>query len=76
MFVISAAIYVSGAIGFEMLGAREYYNSGDEMTLLYSVFYTIEELLEMLGIGCFIYALVSYMVNQFGILTITVNDSR
>jgi hypothetical protein len=48
-FMISAAIFLSGAIGFELLGANESSIHGTD-TILYSIYYTIEETLEMFGV--------------------------
>ena len=70
LFLVSGAIFVSGAIGFELLGGRqaELYGTNN---ILYSFFYTCEELLEMLGIAIFIYTLLTYIVNKFESITIT-----
>lgn len=72
LFMVSGAIYISGALGFEMAGGRHHELYGDD-TLLYSLLYTCEEFLEMLGILIFIYALLMYIKSQFKSLTITVN---
>ncbi len=73
LFVVSGATYVSGAVGFEMVGGRQAELYGTD-NLLYSFFYTCEEFLEMLGIVIFIYALLTYILSQFKSLTITVNE--
>jgi len=57
-FVLSAVIFISGAIGFDILGANEASHHGEE-TILYCVYYTIEESLEMFGL---IY-LISILLN-------------
>lgn len=72
LFVISGAIFVTGAIGFEMLSGREFELNGK--SLLYAFLATIEELLEMLGIAIFIYTLLKYIVIQFKFLKITVTE--
>jgi hypothetical protein len=48
-FMIAAAIFLSGAIGFELLGAYESSLYGTTSPL-YSLYYTIEESLEMFGL--------------------------
>ena len=48
-FVLAAVIFLSGAVGFELLGAREASLYGTD-TPLYSLLYTIEESLEMFGV--------------------------
>lgn len=65
LFIVSGAIFVSGAIGMEMIEGSYAILYGKE-TILYAVMYTIEEFLEMFGIVLFIYTLLSYIVNQFG----------
>lgn len=73
LFVISGAIFVSGAIGFEMLGGWRFEMYGNH-DLVYSLYYTCEETLEMVGIAIFIYALLTHIVRQFGSLTVVVNE--
>jgi len=48
-FMKSAAIFLTGAIGFELLGANEASLHGSD-TMLYCYYYTIEESLEMFGV--------------------------
>lgn len=72
LFLISGTIFISGAIGFELLGGRQYELYGPD-NILYSIFYTSEEFLEMLGIALFTYTLLTYLVSQFKFITITVS---
>ncbi|MBN1877062.1 MAG: hypothetical protein JXA33_22760 [Anaerolineae bacterium] len=78
LFVASGAIFVIGAIGFELLGGRyaDLYgvSRANSNYLTYAFFYTCEELFEMLGIVVFIYALLSYITGQFKYLTITIHE--
>ena len=48
-FVVAAVMYVSGAIGFELLGANEASIHSPD-TVLYSIYSTIEESLEIFGV--------------------------
>jgi len=64
-FIAAGCIFLSGAIGLELFGAREAYLNGTE-TITYCVLYTFEELLEMLGIVLFIYALACYLTREVG----------
>jgi len=75
LFVVSGATFVAGAIGFELLGGRQFELYGKN-NLIYSFLYTCEEFLEMLGIVIFIYTLLSYIASQFKFLTITINEQR
>ena len=58
LFLVSGAIFVSGAIGLELLGGRhaELYGINN---LHFSILTTFEELLEMVGIALFIYTLLA-----------------
>ena len=75
LFIVSGAIFVAGAIGFEMLASRYFSLYGDiSGGTMYAVFYTFEEFFEMLGIVIFIYTLLSYIAIQFGSFTATITD--
>ncbi len=56
-FVISGAIFVFGAIGLEILGAKEAFESGQN-SLLFIGLSTIEEIMEMSGVLLFIFYLL------------------
>lgn len=60
LFITAGVLYVSGAIGLEMVGGY-YASSYGEESLGFVVEATAEEFLEMLGITVFIYALLEYM---------------
>ncbi len=72
-FIASGVIYVTGAIGFEMLGASHFEVYGSN-NVVYSILYTCEELLEMVGIALFVYALLAYISNQLQFLQFTIRD--
>ena len=71
LFLISGAIYILGAIGFEMASGRHHELYGKK-NLIYSILFTCEEFLEMLGILIFIYALLTYITIKFKTLEITI----
>lgn len=58
-FCFSALVYLSGALGAEMIGG--WYHSYHGKDILYVTLTHIEELLEMLGLSIFIYALLTHM---------------
>ena len=67
-FIAAGSIYVIGAVGFEMLGGKEFdlgLKAGgtdyDQLGIKYATFMTIEETMEMSGIVLFNYALVRYL---------------
>lgn len=64
LFVLSGGVYLSGALGMELIGGALAENSGTE-TLIYSFSYTTEELLEMLGIALLIYTTCRYLTQVF-----------
>ncbi len=59
LFALSAAVYIGGAIGMEMVGGyiADYYGIRN---FAYSVVTTIEETMEMTGLGLFAYSLLQY----------------
>ena len=71
LFVTAGAIFLTGAVGIEMLSAREV-DQHSVNTITYCLLYTFEELFEMLGIVLFIYALLTYIVQESGRLYIVV----
>jgi len=75
LFVVTGVTFITGAIGFEMIGGRHFDLHGKN-NLLYSLIYTCEELLEMLGIVIFIYTLLKYIVSEFKVLTIAITENK
>jgi len=71
LFLVAGGVFVVGAIGVEMLGSRlefdvvqskgKFMNASVNTQVMYVVAVAIEELLEMLGIVIFVYALLSYI---------------
>lgn len=55
--IVSGAVYVSGALGLELLGGALFESAGGTDNLAYVVMTTIEESLEMVGLILFIHAL-------------------
>lgn len=62
MFVLSGLVFVTGAIGFELLGGKRIDVAGEDF--VYGTIMTLEETLEMTGVGLFIYTLLSYMASK------------
>ena len=62
-FLLAAVIYLGGALGMESFSASVASSDGTR-TLLYAMITTVEEVLEMVGVLIFIYALLSYMKSQ------------
>ncbi len=62
-FIGAATIFLSGAIGFELLGANESSMHGTKGAL-YSTYYTIEETLEMFGVIYLIHILLGLLDNK------------
>ena len=62
-FYISGIVYVSGAVGMEMIGAKYYEiyleTQQDAQDFGYVLLTTAEEILEMSGIALFIFSLLS-----------------
>lgn len=65
LFIFSGILFVTGAIGFEMLGGLHFEAHGGK-TIGYVALQTVEETLEMVGIFIFLYALADYLEANFG----------
>lgn len=61
MFVGCGAIYLSGAVGLEGLGDLIAGGEAGQGTAIHSALVVIEEACEMIGVACFVYALLDYM---------------
>jgi hypothetical protein len=59
-FLIAGAVYLGGAIGFEVISGHEFYLS-QGLSLESVVLGCTEETVELLGIGLFNYALLAYL---------------
>lgn len=72
LFIVAGAIYVGGALGVEALsGMRsERYGEGDA---IYVILATLEEVMEMVGILFFIYALLDYIGRYIGEVVLSIN---
>lgn len=62
-FIQAGLMFLGGAVGLEMLGAREAEAHG-YFSPTYSFLYTVEETLEMFGIVLFIYALIHHLAKS------------
>ena len=60
-FLFAGAVYILGAMGFELIGGWQLDLYGPDM-LVYKLLYSIEELLEMAGLIIFLHALLSCFV--------------
>ena len=72
VFILGGIIFLSGAVGMEMVGGKYWAAQGwaidgsDKVDLRYALIITLEELLEMVGIVIFVYALAKYYLRQTG----------
>jgi len=64
LFALSAFLYVLGAIGFEMLGGKEFQKMGDQLTLKCSLLATAEEILEIGGLILLFYVLLTLISKE------------
>lgn len=63
LFILAALMYLSGAIVMETVGGH-YVTAWGHDSLRYALCTTAEELLEMMGVVVFIYALLSYLTQD------------
>ena len=64
LFVLSGALYVTGALGFETLSGYHYSHSGSK-NITYVALQTMEEILEISGTILFLYTLADYAERRF-----------
>lgn len=64
LFFTTAALYVGGAIGLEVVGFGFFNMLFTTNNFTYTLIATLEETFEMLGVVVFIYALLEYMQND------------
>lgn len=74
-FIFAGVLFISGAVGIEIISAQEADIHGTD-TVLYSVLYTVEELCEMLGIVIFCHALLCYIELHIEHVQFRVNSKR
>ena len=73
--IISAILFLGGAIGLELVGGRYAELHGDD-NLTYSMIVALEESLEMAGVITLIWALLSYMGNRYKEVLIHIATER
>jgi hypothetical protein len=71
LFLISAFIFIFGALGMEMIGCIYRDNIHVNWKLINAISITIEEFLENVGIVIFIYALLRYIKTNLSSETVT-----
>jgi hypothetical protein len=64
LFLLAGSIYVGGALGMEMV-CGYYADAVGQRNLIYGLMVSVEEILEMVGVVVFIYALLSYIGSYF-----------
>lgn len=70
LFISAGTIYVSGALGLELVGGY-FASTGGNTTFEYAVAAIVEETFEMIGLAIFIYALTDYIRGNFNRLVLS-----
>ncbi len=71
--LLAGLVYFGGAVFMDAVSGQEYFRAGGfSMVLLALV--TVEEVLELLGMGLFIYALLAYLARGNASVSITADD--
>ncbi|HRP54539.1 hypothetical protein [Agriterribacter sp.] len=70
-FILSGIVYVTGAIGFEMVGA-EIAESKGVTNISYALAASCEELLEMTGLIIFLHFILKHIRSEFEMVSITI----
>lgn len=74
-FVVAGTLFVGGAIGVEILGG--WYGGLHGMAnLTYSLFATVEESMEIVGVIVFIHALLEYLAGHFQEVRLRLGDAE
>jgi hypothetical protein len=76
MVIASAGVFLSGALGVEMLGAWWASTHQESMSLPYSMIATVEEGLEMAGVILFIGALLTYLGQRRQVVVVRIRHGR
>lgn len=80
LLIASGAVYLMGALGAEMVGARLTYLSGEIMTndeqIVVALVQAAEEFLEMAGAVVLVYALLRHIVPRMGTARIVVSSEE
>ena len=76
VFVLAGSLYVTGALGVEMLESRYHYLTHTWTDLPYGLMVGVEETLEMSGIALFIYVISSYLARSGATVSIRFIDDR
>ncbi len=72
--VISGAIYITGSLIFDMIGGYYFDPNREKNVITYEFLTMTEELLEMIGILIFIYALMSYIDSELSNLSFQITS--
>ncbi|EMR03866.1 hypothetical protein [Cesiribacter andamanensis] len=75
LMILSAAIFIGGALGLELLGSY-YFSKTGEIDLTFALMATVEEVMEMFGVVLFIYTLMRYLATEHKSLYFHVGSDR
>ncbi|MEF8797286.1 MAG: hypothetical protein V5A48_12585 [Salinivenus sp.] len=70
LFVVSGITFVAGAVGVELLGGW-YVSTHRDWTIVYPLIAALEEGLEMIGTAMFLYALLDYLQDRVGAISVS-----
>ena len=70
-FILAGVVFLSGAVGLEIVGGL-YYEALGEGSMIFVAVESLEDLLEMVGIVIFIHALTCHICTEFGDLRLSI----
>ena len=76
LFVLAAIIFLSGALGCELIGGYYFELVQEKLTLIYALITTTEELLEMVGVLVFLYAIMAFIKHELNGIQISIASSE
>jgi len=75
LFIIAGTVFVGGAVGMEAIGSN-IFSTNYGKTMAYSLWATLEESCEMVGLIIFFYALLSYVAQHMPKIVVFVKESE
>jgi hypothetical protein len=74
--ILSAAVFLGGAMGIEMISASVYETKTVRHSVLYAVLYSIEEFFEMLGVALLNYFMLDYLRARVPTLSLSLRPAK
>lgn len=74
-FLLAGVLYIGGALGMELIGARHHEAAGSPNNLTYKLLSDVEEFMEMLGVVVALHALLVYVGVHYPVVRLSPGSS-